>query len=193
MFFLKMTEGTLAGIAAGKLATGQVSINDSCKKSKKINIFVNDELVDIALVDVAITNQMFLGAKAIWDPTVIDSIFLTRAEPLSIGLASIGAKLKTVSIDEPQGLFVNFRGKSSISVKAPLAPGKVHKINISSWGDMIPGKYYLINSNQGTIGLDGEREIELLPKNEIKIVLDLNGPYVVDVESVHKFIVGKGQ
>ena len=189
--FPKMTEGTLAGFAAGKLATGQVSVNDSCKKSKKINIFVNDEFVDIALVDVAITNQMFLGARAIWDPTVIDSIFLTRAEPLSIGLASIGAKLKNVAIDDPQGLFVNFRGKRSISVKAPLAPGKVHKINISSWGDMIPGKYYSINSNQGTIGLDGEREIELLPNNEIKIFLDLDGPYVVDVESVHKFIVEK--
>ena len=56
---------------------------------------------------------------------------------------------------------------------------------------MIPGKYYSINSNQGTIGLDGEREIELLPNNEIKIFLDLDGPYVVDVESVHKFIVEK--
>ena len=82
----QMTEGTIAGIAAGRIATRKIT-SKLFRKSKKINVFVNDELVDIALVDVAITNQMFLGSRAVWDPEVIDSIFLTRSEPLCIGLA----------------------------------------------------------------------------------------------------------
>ena len=183
--FPQMTEGTIAGIAAGRIATRKIT-SKLFRKSKKINIFVNDELVDIALVDVAITNQMFLGSRAVWDPEVIDSIFLTRSEPLCIGLASIGARIKMISIDEPLGLYIKLNGKEKFRVSAPLAPGKVHEIKISSYEEMKSGKKYPIDLNSGTIALDGEREVELLPKNKVAVSLDLDGPNVVDVEFVHR-------
>ncbi len=186
-----MTEGTLAGIAAGTVASRYLPVTESCKRSKKINIYVNGKFTDISLVDVAVTTQMFLGARAVWEPKVIDSVFLTRAEPLSIGLSSIGAKLKTIYIDDPEGLAINFTGKPKVIISAPVAPGIVEKLNISSWYQMKPNDFHSINIQNGTVALDGEREVELLPDKRVEVALDINGPYVVDVETVLKGLSGR--
>jgi len=189
--FPKMTEGTLAGIAAGNVASRHIPITESCKRSKKINIYVNGKLTDISLVDVAVTTQMFLGARAVWDPKVIDSVFLTRSEPLSIGLSSIGAKLKTIYIDDPEGMAINFTGKPKIIISAPVAPGIVEKLSISSWYQMKPNEFHSVNVQNGTVALDGEREVELLPDRRVEIALDINGPYVVDEVTVLKGLAGR--
>ena len=118
-------------------------------------------------------------------------VFLTRAEPLSIGLYSIGAKLKTIYIDDPEGLVISFTGKPKIKISAPVAPGIVDKLNISSWYQMKPNDFHSVNVQNGTVALDGEREVELLPGRQVAVVLDLNGPYVVDVEVVLKGLSGQ--
>ncbi|MCH8103114.1 MAG: NAD(+)/NADH kinase [Chloroflexi bacterium] len=53
--FPQMVEGTLAGVAAGALATGKVSREEVCRHSKRLEIFIDGELKEIALVDAAIS------------------------------------------------------------------------------------------------------------------------------------------
>ncbi len=178
------TEGTLAGIAAGAVATGVVTRDEACRRSKRIDIFVEGEHRDDALVDAAVSTQMFVGARAVWDTSTLHAMFLTRAEPASIGLSSIGSRLQPISIDEPQGLYMRFageRGENATTVRAPIAPGTVSEVEIRDWRIITPGEKIEIDQHPGTIALDGEREVELLPDQTVYASMSVDGPWVVDV------------
>ena len=102
--FPVMVEGTTAGMAAGLVATGAVPVEEAAVRSKTIAVIVDGEDRDIALVDVALSKERFVATRAIWDMNTIYEVFLTRAEPSSIGLSSIGARLQAVSLTDGGGL-----------------------------------------------------------------------------------------
>jgi predicted polyphosphate/ATP-dependent NAD kinase len=182
--FPQMVEGTLAGLAAGAVATGAVPRDQACRHSKRLDVRVDGEAVDLALVDAAVSRQMFVGARAVWEAEALHSMFLTRAEPASIGLSSIGSRVMPVAMDEPRGLFLRFDGEpdeTATEVMAPVAPGLVSRISIKGWQVMEPGEAYPVALRPGTVALDGEREVELLRGHPVDVTLDLNGPLVVDV------------
>lgn len=184
--FPRMTEGTLAGLAAGALAAGQVTVDQVCRRSKRLEVMVEDEMVDIALVDAAVSRQMFVGARAVWEPQSLFSMFLTRAEPSCIGLSSIGSRLKPVEIDDPFGLFMRFDGEPDETAKrvtAPVAPGLVSSVDVMGWKVLEPGDAMPIELHRGTVALDGEREVELLPDRDVAIRLSNDGPLVLDVDT----------
>ena len=52
----------------------------------------------------ALSKERFVATRAIWDMNTIYEVFLTRAEPSSIGLSSIGARLEAVSLTDGGGL-----------------------------------------------------------------------------------------
>jgi predicted polyphosphate/ATP-dependent NAD kinase len=183
--FPRMTEGTLAGLAAGAVATGLVSVKNACRRSKRLDVAVDGKNVDVALVDAAISRQMFVGARAVWELQSLYSMFLTRAEPASIGLSSIGARLKHIAIDDPFGLYLRFDGEPDDTVTrvdAPVGPGLVSSVDVMGWRVLQPGDAIQVPLRPGTVALDGEREVELLPNTEVTVTLDMNGPLVVDVE-----------
>lgn len=187
-------EGTLAGIAAGSMATGALEQDEVCRRSKRIDIFVNDELRDDALVDAAVSTQMFVGARAVWDTSSLQAMFLTRAEPASIGLSSIGSRLARVSIDDEHGLYVRLEGEpgpNATAVTAPIAPGMIKEVAIQEWRTFTPGEKIEIKQFPGTIALDGEREVELLPDQDVYATLSLDGPWVVDVTKAMTLIAGR--
>ena len=184
--FPKEIEGTLAGIAAATVAKNPESRGRACRRSKKIEIIVNGELRDIALVDAAVSRQTMVGARALWDVGTLEAVFLTRAEASCIGIASIGARLALIAIDEPRGLHISFPkpgGSSENSVMAPIAPGMVRDVPIAEWHVIAPGETVAVQASRGTIALDGEREIELLQGMRAAVRISTEGPWVVDFDS----------
>lgn len=184
--FPKEIEGTLAGIAAGAVASGKAKIAQTCKRSKMIEVLINNEKRDIALVDAAIARQSMVGARAVWNASSLHSVFLTRAHAATIGISSIGARLKQVAIDDPHGLYIKFAESNSTNFtktfKAPIAPGIVHKIQVANWAVLQQDETYPIDVQRGTIALDGEREIELLPTLNAEVRLNVEGPWVVNFD-----------
>ena len=178
------TEGTLAGIAAGAMATGALTIEEACRRSKRIDIYVNGERRDDALVDAVVSNQMFVGSRAVWDTKTLQSMFLTRAEPASIGLSSIGSRIMPISIDQEYGLYIRLTGEpgeNATTVRAPIAPGTIVDVEIMEWRKFYPGDKIAVDTQPGTFALDGEREVELLPGHDVYAALATDGPWVVDV------------
>jgi predicted polyphosphate/ATP-dependent NAD kinase len=177
-------EGTLAGIAAGAVATGVLDRDVVCRRSKRIDIYVDGERRDDALVDAAVSTQMFVGARAVWDTKTLHSMILTRAEPASIGLSSIGSRLMPVAIDDEHGLYIRLDGEpgeNHTTVRAPIAPGMISDVEILDWRTISPGEKVEIDTQPGTVALDGEREVELLPDQKVYASLSADGPWVVDV------------
>ena len=195
--FPTMLEGTLAGLAAGLVAQGRLDLSEVAVSSKIMNVYVNGELRDIALVDVALSKERFVATRAIWDIDTIFEVFLTRAEPASIGLSSIGARLESVSMVDEGGLRYSIAGPESkvsgnITVLAPIAPGIVPPVSISSWQRMADGERLAIEQRDCTVALDGERAFSVNQSQKLEIEVRRDGPPVIDVNLALKVAASRG-
>ena len=177
--FPTMLEGTLAGMAAGVVATGQANPDLASIRHNRLEVYVNDQYRDMALVDVAVSTERFVGARAIWDMSTLHQLFLTRASVTSIGLSAIGAQLKQIEPDSPEGLYLRL-GPGGDAVLAPVAPGAVNRVEIAEWSTITPsGPSVEVDLRPATIALDGERAFSLPPSSKVEVRLGLDGPRVV--------------
>ena len=196
--FPTMVEGTLAGLAAGLVAGGRLDLAEVSVSSKILNVYVDGELRDIALIDVALSKERFVASKAIWDMDTLFEVFLTRAEPASIGLSSIGARLEAVSLADEGGLRYSIADSEepedgpSRTVLAPIAPGVVPPVVISSWQRMADGERYSIVKRDCTVALDGERAFSVNRTQQLEIEGRRDGPPIIDVELALKVAAAQG-
>lgn len=181
--FPTMVEGTLAGLAAGLVATGKVDESGAVITAKRLEVYLDGSLADIALIDVAVCRDMFVGARAVWAVERMDEIVLARAEPQSIGLSAIGGCLSPIGVQEPFGLHIRL-GRGAIRVVAPIAPGLVRPVDIASYRRVALGESVLVGQRVCTLALDGERQIEVASGQDISIKLSALGPRLVDVHRV---------
>ena len=178
--FPSMIEGTVAGMAAGLVSQGVVDVRVAATRSNKLELKLNGDVKDIALVDLAVSYERFVGARAIWDMSTLHEVFLCRAEPSSIGLSAIGAQLKPISLGDGGGVQIEF-GDGDGSVLAPVAPGMVLPVKIKSWRALNAGDSAIVTLRPSTIALDGERTLSLKPSDSASVTLSPDGPLVVDV------------
>lgn len=190
--FPQLVEGTIAGLAAGAVATGVAPVGKVCRRSKRLDIYVDGRQEEIALVDAAVSREIFTGARAIWDLATVQEVFLTRADPASIGISSIGAQLRPVEIDEPFGLYIRLGDATSKErVLAPVGPGMVREVPIAEWSVLQPGERRRITLRPGTVALDGEREVSLLPDRQVEVELNQHGPQVVQIDRAMACLAGR--
>jgi predicted polyphosphate/ATP-dependent NAD kinase len=185
--FPTMMEGTLAGMAAGILAEGMIDADQVCTVSKRIDVYLDGEYRDMALVDVAVSRERFVASRAIWDVGTLYEVFLTRAEPTSIGLSSIGAQLRPVTMTDDVGLYYRpGNGENAgggMSVLAPVAPGIIRRVPIEDWRLLPIGERVRVDHKPCTIALDGEREFSVLPDQKVEVAVNSGGPRVVVLEA----------
>lgn len=180
--FPTMVEGTLAGLAAGVVASGLVNVDAVLCASKRLEVYLDGEFRDIALVDVAVSKEPFVASRAIWDMTSLHDVFLTRAEPMSLGISAIGSRLQPVSMTDDAGLYFRI-GPGGSTVLAPVAPGLVSSVSIAEWRRLPLAQRVEIRHHPCTIALDGEREFSVLQGQRVEIVLSDKGPRVVQIET----------
>ena len=214
--FPVMVEGTTAGMAAGLVATGAVPVEEAAVQSKTLAVIVDGEDRDIALVDVALSKERFVATRAIWDMNTIYEVFLTRAEPSSIGLSSIGARLEAVSLSDGGGLHYRIAdvrqeeeegrphpnpppegegtkdGGAQTYVRAPIAPGSVPVVGIESWQRLADGQRVAVERRHSTVALDGERSFSVNPDNLLEIEVRRDGPPVVSVDAALRHAAAAG-
>ena len=195
--FPAMVEGTLAGLAAGLVAQGRLNLSEVAVPSKIMNVYVDGELRDIALIDVALSKERFVATRAIWDIDTIFEVFLTRAEPASIGLSSIGARLQPVSLADEGGLRYSIAepgepASGSSTVLAPIAPGIIPAVAISSWQRMAEGERLVIEKRDCTVALDGERAFSVNRSQQLEMEVRRDGPLVIDVNLALKIAASQG-
>lgn len=179
--FPRLIEGTTAGLAAGVVAAGLVDRDVATFRAKRLEVLVEGELRDIALIDAVVTIEWFVASRAIWDLSKVREVVLTQAEPGAMGLSALGACLRPVGRRDPFGLSLRV-GEGDWEITAPIGPGLLAKAIISEPRDLPIGARVEIEPIRGTIALDGEREIELTEERRAAIRLSADGPRVVDIE-----------
>ena len=63
----EMLEGTIVGISAAAVASKKFDLEAMCYRDKIIEIHRGNEKIDMALMDVVISDETFVGSRAIWD------------------------------------------------------------------------------------------------------------------------------
>jgi predicted polyphosphate/ATP-dependent NAD kinase len=174
-------EGTVAGLAAGFVARFPEKILDFAYRSKWLEIWVQDGEADMALADVAVVDGNAVGSRAIWDPDGLQQAILTRAEPTTTGISSLGGFIEPISPEEPAGVYIQFGKRGMSQVTAPLAPGLMTTFGIESVRKLAIGDVVHIQGGQRLLALDGEREIVLRQGQSARIYLRQDGPWIVDV------------
>jgi len=178
-----MIEGTLAGMAAGVMATHAVSFEEVTSRAPRLEVYRNDELLDIALIDLVVTDDAFIGARAVWEVDSIKEVFLTRARPANIGFSALGAYLNSPSPESGKSLYITI-GPGNLEVKAPIAPGLISCLPIASHRSFGPGEEIPINCTPSVLALDGEREISIAKGEDLTVRFNPKGPLVIDIDRV---------
>lgn len=181
--FPRMVEGTLAGLAAGLVATGQVPAEEVLIFSTRLNIDVDGQTVDLALVDVAVCDDVFTGSRAVWKMDKVRQLFLNRAAPDSIGFSAIGGLLHPLQADTPAALNLTL-GASGQPVQAAIAPGIIQRVFVAQMDLMAPDETVPVRFQPSVLALDGERELTIAAGRRAAVRLVLNGPPIIEVSRV---------
>lgn len=183
----EFVEGTIAGLAAGHFA--ELPDNDKhqfLKQHKKLDVILNGELVDNALVDISVFAGQNIGSRAVWVTDQLLQVAVTRASPTNVGFSSIIGKFHMIGKDEPFGASVVIKETSRCyQVQSIISPGIICDVCISEFFKIDPDRSFnFIDERPAVIALDGEREIVLGVDDIAEFKLDLQGPNILDYQKV---------
>jgi predicted polyphosphate/ATP-dependent NAD kinase len=181
--FPAVREATVAGLAAGLVATGMVPAEGAVTRAKLLEVRVGGR-AETALVDVAVSTEHHVGARAVWDPATVAHLFCAFAEPDAIGLSSVLGQLCPVARNEPHGVSARIAPDAARQVLAPIAPGLVVPVGVGEIERMDPGSDHRVAARAGVIAVDGERELTFEPGEQPVVRLRADGPRCVDVPAV---------
>ena len=178
--FPVMVEATTAGVAAGIVARGIIGLEDVVSTHKRLIILENGSESDMALIDVVVLEQPFIGSRAIWNLSEVKQIICTRAEPNSMGLSCIGGCVCPVGPDDDHGLHLKL-GEGSLRARAAVLPGVIEEIGIQEFRLIELGEAVELVQKPCLIAVDGEREMVVRARDEVKVRVERDGPRVVDL------------
>jgi predicted polyphosphate/ATP-dependent NAD kinase len=191
--FPKMHEPTVTGLAAGLAVTAAVPAAVAYADNKRLDVAINDRH-EIALVDVAIVREQFVGSRAVWKADGFRELFVTFGEPGNIGLSSIAGLIAPVSRTSPFGRRIIFEDPelAPFRVAAPIAPGLIENIGIARVETLDFDMPTSLTVGSGSIALDGEREITFSERDRIDVTLRAAAFRTIDVLACMSFAASNG-
>jgi predicted polyphosphate/ATP-dependent NAD kinase len=186
--FPDLREATVAGIAGALIAGGAVPPEHGLRRNKLLRVrgtATRGSFGDSALVDVCVSSATNVGSRALWRSADLREVYVAFAEEDAIGLSSLVAHWLPIGRDEPRGYALRFAAGADAAaypeLSAPIAPGLIASVAVSDGFELLPGHAYPVAAGNGTLALDGEREIECAADERYTIELDPAGPLTVDV------------
>ena len=191
--FPELREPTVTGLAVGLAVTGQTPRERAFCWNKRLEVRVNERR-EIALVDVAVVSERFIGARAIWRTENFRDLFVTFAGPDGIGLSSIIGLLAPLDRQAPAGRRARLAPPEGAKTRlaAPIAPGLIEEIGVGSLETLIPGTIYRPGVAAGAFALDGERELTFGEADEVSIRLEVDAFRSVNVSACMADAAGRG-
>jgi hypothetical protein len=161
-----------------------VPIGEVSQRAKRISVHIDDTNAghsnDMALVEVALIDAEFSGARAVVDASDIRHVVAATATPASTGVSSIAGRLHPVDRTDPGGLYVRF-GAEGRRVRMPLMPGSFVTVDVAEVRTLSSGESVVLRG-PGMLAFDGERDRRVGRDATITVTVDHSGPLVIDVE-----------
>jgi hypothetical protein len=189
--FPVLVEGTVAGAAAGLVASGQISLDTVASRTKAITVQIEGQGDDLALIDAVLSSERFVGSRALLAPEHLRAALLTRADPAAVGMTALGGLIQPLSDADAGGLLLTLAAEGD-SVHAPIAPGHYRSIGIRSCRHVPFGERTVL-AGPGMLAFDGERERVLAPGQRAHLTIDRAGPRVVSVHRTLNLAAREGR
>lgn len=191
--FPEHREPTITGLAVGLAVTGRIPQRLAFEPNKRLVVRVGNQQ-EIALVDVAVVTERYVGARALWRTDTFRELFVTFADPEAIGMSAIAGLLKPVSRRDPHGLHVRLGSGAGtrLEVRTPIAPGYIRGIGIRRFSRLAPRRSVRPEIAAGSIALDGEREFAFDENDEVSITLETDAFRTVNVSACMQYAARKG-
>jgi len=188
--FPVICEATVAGSVLGLLASEALPLDEVTRQTKIIDVRIENEVDDVALIDAVFTSDSFIGSRALLDADVLVQAVLSRADPTAVGMTSLGGLVESIDEQDEAGLHMVF-GPGGRVVSAPIAPGlfadvevkSIHRIDYAS-----PVEF----TGPAILALDGERERVIEAGQKVELVLTRTGPKVVDIRKAMHLAAKRG-
>jgi len=185
--FPKSTEPTIVGLAVGFAVNQPKLANIAFQNNKWLEIDVAGQR-KIALVDIAIVAESYVGARALWRVENFRELYVTFADPEVIGMSAVAGLLDPVDRSSAEGRHLIFDPSPSadIYVRAPIGPGLFETIGIKSWAPLLPDIPVSVAPTTGSIALDGERELSFSKTDRPIVTLRNSAFRTIDVSACMK-------
>lgn len=174
-------EASVAGMAAGLVATGKVSA-ESCLRCKRIHIQKDDD-TDIALIDAVLLRNDFIGSLLPFNAEDLSTIVLSRAEPAAIGISPIGGFITPVGHVDDGGVMVECNDAAHRRINVPISPGLHREVGIESTRKLTLEEVVQFNG-PGILAFDGDRTLKLAEGESATALIRRDGPRIIEAERV---------
>lgn len=184
-------DGTIAGAAAGFVASGAVPASETTLRHGTVEAVVDDGTEERrlrGLATVGVLDQRFVGTRAILDPEDIVGGVVSRASPAEIGLSAIAGGFETHRPDEPGGIgfLLGDRSESANEdereVRAVTVPGVVSDVSVAEFHRLDDGETFAFDVSTGVVSADGERELEVRDAS-VRLRPVSDGPRLVRIDA----------
>lgn len=191
--FPRFVEATVAGEAAGLVAAGHVRLDEVATQAKVVEVSVGEEQPDLALIDAVIVDERFVGSRALFDPAALRLALLTRAEPASVGISSIGGLVEPCSAADDGGVLVRFEPVATARrrLRAPMAPGWYAEVGLAEVTRVALDEPVEV-AGPGILAFDGERQRLLRDGQRATMRIRRSGPRVIDVSAALRLAAARG-
>jgi hypothetical protein len=179
-----MMEGTLAGLAAGIVARRLVTAPGCVVRRPRLDIIVQNEVVDLALIDAVVCTDMSVASRAVWQIDKVRCVVVAQRLPAQIGFMALAGNLPYRQDGATgHGLLIHLHPDAP-PVLAPIAPGLIVPVGVQAHTPLPLGERIDVATGPCTLALDGEREVTVRPGEQVAVRLNPEGPYVIDPQRV---------
>ncbi len=177
-------EATIAGAAAGLVASGRLALEDAASRAKCLEVVTDAGDESMALIDCALLVGDHPGSLLQADPEKLARVLLTRAEPASVGLSPVGGLLMPCQAEDDFAVEVTTRPeahpeRSGRALRAPISPGLYANVGIEGVRRVELGES-TDWTGPGLLAFDGDREIVLAEGETASLRVVRSGPWVID-------------
>lgn len=186
--FPRFQEPTTVGMATGLAVSAPELAEIAFRGNKMLEVNIGARR-EIALVDVAVVAEQYVGARALWRAHSFRELYVTFAEAEVIGMSVLAGLLDPVDRETPEGRCVYFDNSEHPDywLKAPIAPGVIDEVGIKSWRTLKADQTCPIGPRQGSIAFDGERELSFSGDDRPTVTLRTNAFRTIDVSACMQF------
>tara|TARA_Y100001970_G_scaffold73428_2_gene93189 strand:- start:3435 stop:4412 length:978 start_codon:yes stop_codon:yes gene_type:complete len=177
--FPSLVEPTVAGAAAGLVATQKADEDAVAPRSKMIHLTLADGSEDVALIDAATLANDFVGNRMPVDPNNLRQLVVSSARPDTIGVSSV-AGLHALCLPQDDAAILVTCGAGGALTNAPIAPGLYQQVPVLEV-ERIDLKEEIELIGPSTLAFDGDREHQIQANTAVSAVVRRDGPRVVDV------------
>lgn len=180
--FPKMLEPSVAGAAAGLVASGKVAYEKVVRRCKQVHI-TTSQGNDLALVDAVLLKDDNLGNLLPFETEKISHLLLAISQPASVGMSPIGGFLLPCLEDDDFAVHLDCGEPAAHRLRIPVSPGLYSDISIRSV-TQVPLNQEIEVEGPGVLAFDGDREIALGKGEKASFCVRRDGPWVLDVQKI---------